>query len=69
MANLLVAVIHFYQKWISPLLGQNCRFHPSCSQYAVEALRRHGVARGLLLAAWRVLRCNPFCQGGHDPVP
>ena len=69
MANLLVAVIRFYQKWISPLLGQNCRFHPSCSQYAVEALRRHGVARGLMLAIWRVLRCNPFCQGGHDPVP
>ncbi len=69
MASLLVAVIRFYQKWISPLLGQNCRFHPSCSQYAVEALRRHGVARGLMLAAWRILRCNPFCQGGHDPVP
>lgn len=69
MVKLLVGIIRLYQRWLSPWLGQNCRFYPSCSQYAVEALRAHGVVYGLLLGAWRILRCNPFCKGGHDPVP
>jgi putative membrane protein insertion efficiency factor len=69
MVKVLVGMIRLYQRWLSPWLGQNCRFYPSCSQYAVEALRAHGVVYGLLLGAWRILRCNPFCKGGHDPVP
>ncbi len=69
MVKLLVGIIRLYQRWLSPWLGQNCRFYPSCSQYAIDALRAHGVVYGLLLGAWRILRCNPFCRGGHDPVP
>ena len=69
MVKLLVGFIRLYQRWLSPWLGQNCRFYPSCSQYAIDALRIHGVVCGLLLGAWRILRCNPFCGGGHDPVP
>jgi len=69
VVRLLVGCIRLYQRWLSPLLGQNCRFYPSCSQYAIEALRVHGVVLGLLYASWRILRCNPYCAGGHDPVP
>ena len=69
MVKVLVGCIRLYQRWLSPWLGQNCRFYPSCSQYAIDALRIHGVVFGLLYATWRILRCNPFCEGGHDPVP
>lgn len=69
MAKLLIACIRAYQTTISPWLGRNCRFHPTCSQYAIEAIRRHGVCRGIAYALWRIARCNPFCAGGHDPVP
>lgn len=69
MANVIVALIRVYQKWVSPLLGNNCRFYPSCSQYAIEAVQKHGVVYGLYYAVWRILRCNPFCEGGFDPVP
>jgi hypothetical protein len=69
MVKVLVGFIRLYQHWLSPWLGQNCRFYPSCSQYAIDALRIHGAVYGLLLGAWRILRCNPFCEGGHDPVP
>ena len=68
-------LIKLYQWTLSPLLhalaGPNagCRFHPSCSCYAADALRAHGLLRGAALAAWRLLRCNPFTPGGHDPVP
>jgi putative membrane protein insertion efficiency factor len=65
----LIALIRAYQYAISPLLGQRCKYYPSCSSYAVEALREHGVVRGLGLATWRLLRCNPFSDGGYDPVP
>ena len=58
-----------YQWTVRPLIGANCRFEPSCSHYALEALQRHGAARGGLLAARRVLRCNPWMAGGLDPVP
>ena len=68
MVKLLVGCIRLYQRWLSPWLGQNCRFYPSCSQYAIDALRVHGVVFGLLYATWRILRCNPLCEGGHDPV-
>ena len=62
-------LIRAYQLTLSPLLGRCCRFEPSCSRYAMEAIRRHGFLRGSALAAWRLLRCNPFCHGGYDPVP
>jgi len=64
-----VAPITAYRAVISPLLMPRCRFHPSCSGYALEAVERHGVLKGFGLAAWRLLRCHPFHPGGHDPVP
>jgi hypothetical protein len=67
--GLLVLAVRAYQATLSPLLGPRCRFAPTCSQYAVEALRTHGAARGLAMAAWRILRCHPFSAGGYDPVP
>ena len=68
-ARLLMIPIIGYQRFISPLLGPRCRFAPSCSAYALEALRRHGAARGLWLAVRRLARCHPFNPGGYDPVP
>ncbi|MEA3366859.1 MAG: membrane protein insertion efficiency factor YidD [Planctomycetota bacterium] len=65
----LVWLVRLYQATVSPLLGPCCRYAPSCSAYAVEALRVHGLVRGTLLAAWRVLRCHPWAEGGYDPVP
>jgi putative membrane protein insertion efficiency factor len=57
-----------YQRVISPALPRSCKYYPTCSQYAVDAVRRYGAVRGMILAAWRVLRCNPFSYGGYDPV-
>ena len=68
-ARLLVALVRGYQRWISPALPPTCRFYPTCSAYAVEALQVHGVVRGLGLASWRLLRCAPWHPGGVDPVP
>jgi len=68
-ARMLMAVIAGYRKFISPLLGPHCRFAPSCSAYALEALRQHGALRGSWLAVRRVARCHPFNPGGYDPVP
>ena len=65
----LLALLRAYRRWLSPLLGARCRFHPSCSQYASQALERHGSARGAYLALQRLLRCHPFSAGGVDPVP
>jgi putative membrane protein insertion efficiency factor len=64
-----VAPIRVYRAAISPLLMPRCRFHPSCSGYAQEAVERHGVLKGGVLAVWRLLRCHPFHPGGFDPVP
>ena len=60
--------IRGYQTLISPLLGAHCKYYPSCSEYAVQAVRRFGILRGLVLAGWRLLRCNPLSRGGFDPV-
>ncbi|MBE5807159.1 MAG: membrane protein insertion efficiency factor YidD [Clostridiales bacterium] len=65
----LIAAIRFYQRHISPNHPPCCRFTPTCSQYALEAVEKYGFVKGGALAAWRVLRCNPLCRGGYDPVP
>lgn len=69
LRSLLIAPIRLYQRWISPLFPAKCRFLPTCSQYAAEAIEVHGAAKGLLLGAMRIGRCHPFCEGGYDPVP
>ena len=69
MRRVLVFLIRIYQKALSPLLGKNCRFEPTCSQYAVEAITVHGCIKGCILAAWRIVRCNPWGGMGWDPVP
>jgi uncharacterized protein len=63
-----VAPIKLYQKLVSPTLGQRCKYYPSCSEYAAQAIRKFGILRGLVLAGWRLLRCNPWSHGGFDPV-
>jgi uncharacterized protein len=63
-----VAPIVFYQRVISPAIPQRCKYHPTCSRYAVDAIREYGILRGAVLAAWRLLRCNPWSYGGYDPV-
>jgi putative membrane protein insertion efficiency factor len=68
MRAVLAAPIRLYQRFISPLIAPRCRYHPSCSAYAVDAFRSFGVLRGLVLAGWRLLRCNPLSRGGIDPV-
>jgi len=67
--QLLLIFIKFYQFFISPLTGRNCRYYPTCSAYAFEAVAKHGSLRGSVLAVKRVLRCHPFHAGGYDPVP
>jgi putative membrane protein insertion efficiency factor len=62
------APIRAYQRLVSPLLPSRCKYHPTCSEYAVQAIRTQGVLRGLVLAGWRILRCNPWSHGGFDPV-
>ena len=66
--RLVRAPIEAYSRWISPLLGPRCRYEPTCSRYASEAIARFGILKGLVLAVWRVLRCNPWSHGGFDPV-
>jgi putative membrane protein insertion efficiency factor len=66
--EVVVAPIRFYRRVISPALGPRCKYHPSCSAYALQAIRTYGVLRGLVLAGWRLLRCNPWSHGGLDPV-
>lgn len=69
MSRLLIWIIKGYQLTLSPFLGQQCRFYPTCSQYSVEALQKHGAIRGSYLMVHRLSRCHPWCDGGHDPVP
>ena len=68
MKAIFLAPIRLYQRVLSPLLPSRCKYHPSCSEYAVQAIRMHGVMRGLVLAGWRLLRCNPLSNGGIDRV-
>lgn len=65
----LLFLIKMYQTYISPLKGPTCRYYPTCSEYARQAVLSHGAFKGFLLALWRILRCNPFSYGGYDPVP
>ncbi|AMW32898.1 membrane protein insertion efficiency factor YidD [Fervidobacterium islandicum] len=69
MRKAILAVIRFYQNYISPLKPPTCRFEPTCSTYTYQAVERFGVFKGLLLGFWRILRCNPLSKGGYDPVP
>ena len=64
----VTAPIRLYQKTMSPLTGSRCKYHPSCSEYSVQAITKFGILRGLVLAGWRLLRCNPWSRGGFDPV-
>ncbi len=69
LARPLLAALWLYKTGVSPWLPKACRFTPTCSEYAMEALMKHGVLKGSALALWRLLRCQPFCEGGYDPVP
>ncbi|MBQ8550737.1 MAG: membrane protein insertion efficiency factor YidD [Clostridia bacterium] len=70
MKRILIKLVRLYQKYISPQKGySSCRFTPTCSAYAIEAIETHGALKGAALAIYRVIRCNPLCKGGYDPVP
>ena len=69
MKRLLLLLVQFYRSWISPLLPPSCRYYPTCSAYAMEAIERYGARRGAWMALRRILRCHPFHRGGYDPVP
>jgi putative membrane protein insertion efficiency factor len=69
LARIAALPLRFYRRYLSPLKPPMCRFHPTCSTYAIQALEAHGLLRGGGLAAWRLLRCQPFAKGGFDPVP
>jgi putative membrane protein insertion efficiency factor len=68
LTRLVLAPIRAYQRVISPALPRRCKYHPTCSEYAVQAIGSYGILRGAVLAAWRLLRCNPWSHGGYDPV-
>jgi uncharacterized protein len=68
LAAVALAPIKAYQRFVSPALPRRCKYHPTCSAYAVDAVREFGLLRGIVLAGWRLLRCNPFSDGGYDPV-
>lgn len=69
MKRILIWLISFYRKYLSPLKSTKCPYFPSCSQYGLEAVQKYGAIKGGLLSIWRILRCNPFSKGGYDPVP
>ena len=69
MKRLLIGAIRLYRKTLSPFIGQQCRFEPTCSHYGEEAIAKHGALRRTILTVWRILRCGPWSKGGYDPVP
>ena len=69
MKKILILLIRFYQKFISPMFPAKCRFYPTCSQYTLEAVKEHGAIKGTYLGIKRILKCHPFHEGGYDPVP
>lgn len=69
MKKILIWLIKFYRKYISPMTGAKCRFTPTCSAYGLEAIEKYGALKGGLMTFWRICRCNPFSKGGYDPVP
>ena len=69
MKKILITMIRFYQRYLSPLKSTKCPYYPSCSSYGLEAIRKYGAFKGGILALWRIIRCNPFSKGGYDPVP
>lgn len=69
MKQMLIGLVRLYRLLLSPWVGGQCRFYPTCSQYTIDALERHGAAAGTYLGAARILRCQPWCRGGHEPVP
>jgi putative membrane protein insertion efficiency factor len=69
MVKILCLIIHFYRKFISPCFPPTCRYHPTCSAYALEAIQKYGAFKGSFLSIRRIIRCNPWCKGGYDPVP
>ena len=68
MKKLLICLIKFYRKYISPMKSTKCPYYPTCSEYGLEAVEKYGALKGGMLAAWRICRCNPFSKGGYDPV-
>ena len=69
MKQIFIFIINLYRKYLSPLKTTHCPYYPCCSQYGLEAIQKYGAIKGGFLAAWRILRCNPFSKGGYDPVP
>ncbi len=69
MKRIVLFLVAAYQRWISPMFPRRCRYEPTCSAYATQSVQRFGLLRGSLMAAWRLIRCNPFSNGGFDPVP
>ncbi|MGI6620943.1 MAG: membrane protein insertion efficiency factor YidD [Bacillota bacterium] len=69
ISRCLLFLIKIYQKYVSPAKGRVCKYYPTCSEYARQAIIAHGPLKGVVLAAWRIMRCNPFSRGGYDPVP
>lgn len=68
MKSVSIFLINIYKKFISPIIGNNCRFTPTCSEYTKQAIEKYGVLKGIRLGVFRILRCNPFCKGGYDPL-
>ena len=68
LKKMCYAALHWYKAMLSPYIGRNCKYTPTCSMYAFDAIKKHGVIKGIAMGSWRILRCNPFSKGGFDPV-